>query len=147
MVKEKLPSGSETILVVEDEEKVRKLAVRILQKQGYKVLEASHGNNALVLCKQHKRAIHLILTDVVMPGISGPDLTKRLAPLHPEMKVLYTSGYTDNAIVHHGILEEGINFIQKPFTVDELLRKVREVLDKQTRISKCAYLSQAGIAE
>ena len=122
--------GDETILVVEDEETVRKLAVRVLKRQGYKILEASEGGRALLLCEEFKDRIHLILTDVVMPGMSGRKLVDRLKEIHPEMKVLYMSGYTDNAILQHGILEEGINFIQKPFSMDGLARKVREVLDK-----------------
>jgi DNA-binding NtrC family response regulator len=130
VVKEELPHGSETILVVEDEEEVRKLAVRILQRQGYTVLDAPDGDGALVICGERKDPIHLILTDVVMPGMSGRQLADRLGSFHPEMKVLYMSGYTDNAITHHGVLEKGMNYIQKPFTVDSLIRKVREVLDK-----------------
>ena len=125
-----VPQGHETILIVEDEEIVRKLAVRVLKRQGYKVLEAPDGGKAFMLCEEFKDPIHLILTDVVMPGMSGRKLVDRLKEIHPEMKVLYMSGYTDNAILHHGILEPGINFIQKPFTVDGLARKVREVLDK-----------------
>jgi len=125
-----LPRGSETILVVEDEEEVRKLAVRILQMQGYSVLEAPHGDGALLYCERHEGPIHMMVTDVVMPGMSGAELARRLAPLHPEMKVLYMSGYTDDAIVHHGVLGEGIYYIQKPFMVDALIRKVREVLDR-----------------
>jgi len=128
-VKEGLPRGSETVLVVEDEEEVRKLAVQILRRQGYTVLEASQGNEASHICEQHKGPIHLMVMDVVMPGMNGRELAKSLEPHHPEMKVLYMSGYTDNAIVHHGILEKRLNFIQKPFTIDGLLRKVREVLD------------------
>jgi two-component system cell cycle sensor histidine kinase/response regulator CckA len=118
------------ILIVEDEEVVRKLAVRVLQMQGYKVLEAPDGGKALMLCEEFKEPIDLILTDVVMPGMSGRKLVDRLKVIHPEMKVLYMSGYTDDAIFHHGILESGVNFIQKPFNVDGLARKVREVLDK-----------------
>jgi CheY-like chemotaxis protein len=125
-----IPRGSETILVVEDEEKVRKLAVRILSGQGYKVLEAPHGDDALLVCEQHEGPIHLMVTDVVMPNMSGHELAKRLKAFHPEMKVLYMSGYTDNAIVHHGVLEKGVNYIQKPFTIERLARKVKEVLDK-----------------
>jgi len=130
VVQKELPAGGETILVVEDEEKVRQLTVRILTKNGYTVLEASHGGEASHICEQHKGPIHLMVMDVVMPGINGRELAKSLEPHHPEMKVLYMSGYTDNAIVHHGILEKGLNFIQKPFTMDGLIRKVREVLDK-----------------
>jgi PAS domain S-box-containing protein len=133
VVKEELPHGSETILVVEDEEEVRKLAVRILQRQGYTVLDAPDGDGALVICGERKDPIHLILTDVVMPGMSGRQLADRLGSFHPEMKVLYMSGYTDNAITHHGVLEKGMNYIQKPFTVDGLIRKVREVLDKGSK--------------
>ncbi len=122
--------GNETILIVEDEEVVLKLAVRVLKKRGYKVLEAPDGGKAFMLCEAFKEPIHLILTDVVMPGMSGSKLVERLKKIHPEMKVLYMSGYTDNAILHHGVLEPGVNFIQKPFNVDGLSRKVREVLDK-----------------
>ncbi|OGP94641.1 MAG: hypothetical protein A2157_11295 [Deltaproteobacteria bacterium RBG_16_47_11] len=129
-VKEGLPRGSETVLVVEDEEEVRKLAVQILRRQGYTVLEASQGNEASHICEQHKGPIHLMVMDVVMPGMNGRELAKSLEPHHPEMQVLYMSGYTDNAIVHHGILEKGLSFLQKPFTLEGLLRKVREVLDK-----------------
>ena len=129
VVKE-IPRGNETILVVEDEETVRKLAIRLLKSQGYRVLEAPDGGKALLLCEKLKERIHLILTDVVMPGMSGRKLVERLKEIHPEMKVLYMSGYTDNAILHHGILEPGINFMQKPFTLENLARKVREVLDK-----------------
>jgi len=122
--------GNETILVVEDEEVVRKLAVRLLKKQGYKVLDAPDGGKALMLCEEFKEPIHLILTDVVMPGMSGRKLVDRLKEIHPEMKTLFMSGYTDNAILRHGVLEEGVNFIQKPFSVERLARKVRDVLDK-----------------
>ena len=128
VVKEELPHGGETILVVEDEEKVRKLTVEVLMRHGYRVLEAANGPKALLICESNKGPINLILTDVVMPAMSGRELTKKLLLLHPEMKVLYMSGYADNAIVHHGVLEEGMNFIQKPFTIDGLTRKVREIL-------------------
>ena len=130
VVGEELPRGSETVLVVEDEQEVRKLAVRVLKRQGYKVLEASQGDDALRLCEEHNRPIQLMVTDVVMPGMDGRELTNRLMLLHPEIRVLYMSGYTDNTIVHHGVLERGINYIQKPFTVGALAGKVREVLDK-----------------
>jgi len=123
--------GSETILTVEDDGVVRKLAARILKTQGYKVFEASHGEEALKVAKEHAGdRIHLLLTDVVMPGISGPELVESLLLLHPETKVIYMSGYTDNAIIHQGVLKHGVNYIQKPFTPDSLARKVREVLDR-----------------
>jgi two-component system cell cycle sensor histidine kinase/response regulator CckA len=125
--------GGETILVVEDEEEVRRLAVRILERQGYKILEASCVNDALMLCKEHKEPIHMILTDVVMPGMSGRQLAEQLVPLHPQMKVLYMSGYTNHAIAQHGILEDGVNYIQKPFTIGGLTRKMREVLDRDSK--------------
>jgi CheY-like chemotaxis protein len=127
---DKLLRGSETILLVEDEEDLRKLALLILERQGYKVLAARDGDEALLICEQHKDPIHLLLTDVVMPRMSGHELAKRLESSHPEAKVLYMSGYTDNAIVLHGVLVEGVNYIQKPFTVDALTKKVREVLER-----------------
>jgi DNA-binding NtrC family response regulator len=115
---------------VEDDEDVREVAVRILKMQGYRVLETSNGSDALHHCEHEAGPIHLMVTDVVMPGMNGPELAKRLNLLRPETKVLYISGYTDNAIVHHGVLEKGVNYIQKPFTVEGLVRKVREVLDQ-----------------
>ncbi len=127
---DELLRGSETILLVEDEENVRKLALRVLERQGYKVLSARDGDDALLICEQHKGRIHLILTDVVMPGMSGHELAKRLKSLHPEIKVLYMSGYTDDTIVLHGVLVEGVNYTQKPFTVDALTKKIREVLEQ-----------------
>jgi PAS domain S-box-containing protein len=130
VVSEEIPRGDETILIVEDEEIVRKLAVRILKGLGYTILEAPEGGAALILCEDFKKPIHLILTDVVMPGMSGLKLVERLREIHPEIKVLYMSGYTDNAILHHGVLEKGTHFIQKPFTLENLARKVREVLDR-----------------
>jgi PAS domain S-box-containing protein len=130
VVKEELPQGKETVLVVEDEQAVRQLAVRILKRQGYKVLEAPQGVDALLLCEERKEPIHLILTDVIMPGMSGRQLVDRCWQIRQDFKALYMSGYTDNAIVQHGVLVEGINYIQKPFTVEALARKVREVLDQ-----------------
>lgn len=127
---EEIPHGNETILVVEDDEAVRKLAAQILKKQGYTVLEADQEYGALLLCRERKEPIHLILVDVVMPGKSGRQLIESLKQVRKDFKSLYMSGYTDNVIVHHGILEKGIDFIQKPFTFEGLVRKVREVLDK-----------------
>jgi CheY-like chemotaxis protein len=123
--------GTETVLVVEDDEKVRNLAGRALSGYGYKVLTAGDGREAVEISKGHEGPIHLLLTDVVMPGMSGRDLAKILERLRPEMKVLYMSGYTDNAIVHHGILDKGLAFFQKPFTPWDLARKVRETLDQE----------------
>lgn len=123
--------GSETILLVEDEDTVRALTHRVLSEEGYIVLEAQNGEEALRVAKQHGGQIDLLLTDVVMPGgMSGRHLAERLtALLYREMKVLYMSGYTDNAIVHHGVLTSGIAFLQKPFTPTRLADTVREILD------------------
>jgi signal transduction histidine kinase/ActR/RegA family two-component response regulator len=125
-----LSQGTETVLLVEDEEIVREMATEILRDSGYHVLEAKHGHEALTLGRQHSGDIHLMLTDVVMPQMSGRQLAEQLTPLRRDMKVLYMSGYTDDAIVHHGVLEEGTAFIGKPFTPSALTRKVREVLDE-----------------
>jgi two-component system, cell cycle sensor histidine kinase and response regulator CckA len=121
--------GSETILIVEDEAAVRTLACRVLAGSGYKMLEAADGMEALYLVKNSTQQIHMVITDVVMPGISGKALLSRIEEISPGIKSLFISGYTENAIVHHGVLDSGIAFLQKPFTVDGLLRKVREVLD------------------
>ena len=121
-------TGSETILLVEDEQQVRTVARAILEGQGYRVLEAADGQSALSLSAQHEGDIHLLLTDVVMPGLGGPDLAARLLGQRPQLRVLYASGYTEGAIVHHGILDGGPELLQKPFTPESLLRKVREAL-------------------
>jgi len=122
-------NGSETVLVVEDDHNLRNLALKALQGYGYRALEAQDGEDALRVSGSHEGPIQLMLTDVVMPRMSGRELAERLQPLHPEMKVLYMSGYTDNAIVNHGVLDSEIAFLQKPFTPERLARKVREVLD------------------
>jgi len=123
------PQGSETVLLVEDEESVRSLVRGLLEKGGYTILEASWPADALVTCRQHEGPIHLLLTDVVMPQMSGPELADRLQIMRPETRVLYMSGYTGDAIVHYGVLERGVPLVEKPFTPDLLARKVREVLD------------------
>jgi PAS domain S-box-containing protein len=121
--------GTETILVVEDEEAVRRLACRSLESHGYKVLPAAGASEALLVCEKHAGEIHLMFTDVVMPLLSGRELAQRVAALRPRMKVLFMSGYTDDAIVQHGVLDADTPFLQKPFTPRSLAQKVREVLD------------------
>jgi CheY-like chemotaxis protein len=118
----------ETILLVEDARRVREVVREILAMNGYEVLEARHATEALELSERHRGPIHLMLTDVVMPQLSGHELARRLGPLRPEMRVLYMSGYTDDDIVRHGVLGAGIAFIAKPFTPDALATKVRAVL-------------------
>ncbi len=124
------PRGTETILLAEDEAPVRGLAREVLQMLGYTVLEAASGDEALERCQQHTGPVHLLVTDVVMPGISGPELATRLVPLSSALKVLYLSGYTDDAVARHGILDPGMSLLHKPFTPEALARRVREVLDK-----------------
>jgi len=123
--------GSETILVVEDDEMLRKMAERMLEGSGYRVLTARDGKEALEILGSHGGPIHLMLTDVVMPGMSGRDLSEQLKSTVPEIKVLYMSGYTNDTIADHGILEKDVEFIQKPFSRKDLASKVREVLDKK----------------
>lgn len=130
------PGGSETILLVEDEEAVRTIVSKILQNRGYTVLEAHHGNEALQICERHEGPIHLMVTDVVMPQVSGRELAERLTLLRPEIRVLFMSGYPDNAIVHHGVLGAGTAFLQKPFTLNALECKVRELLDAPPQCSR-----------
>jgi CheY-like chemotaxis protein len=119
------------VLLVEDEQEVRLLAHRLLSQQGYRVLEATNGEEALYVAQEHGgEKIHLLLTDVVMPQMGGKELADQLKILRPDIKVLYTSGYTDNAIVHQGVLNPGTHFLQKPFSLKTLSHKVREVLDR-----------------
>ncbi|HKV34953.1 MAG TPA: ATP-binding protein [Pyrinomonadaceae bacterium] len=125
------PRGSETILLVEDADWVRKLARQVLERAGYRVVEASGADEAISIIEasHNGTTVDLVLTDVIMPGMSGNDMSKQLLAMRPGLPVLYMSGYTDDAIVQHGVLEPGINFIQKPFSPDALALKVREVLD------------------
>jgi CheY-like chemotaxis protein len=125
--------GSETVLLVEDEGAVRELVRLSLERNGYNVLEAGNGAQALEISQKHRGPIHLMITDVVMPGMSGHELAHRLAPLHPKMNVLYVSGYTEDAITHHGVLDGGTALLQKPFRPSDLARKVCELLDRRNR--------------
>jgi PAS domain S-box-containing protein len=140
------PRGTETILLVEDEDVVRGLARQILQQAGYNVLDACSGEEALRLGREHGDPIHLLLTDVVMPETSGKEIAQRLTSLRPATRVLFMSGYTDDAIVHHGILDSNVEFIQKPFTPVALARKVREVLDLKCG-DQCKKLSRGGLQD
>ena len=121
--------GTETILLVEDEDGVRALARTILERHGYSVLEARDGDEALGISSQYKEVIHLLATDIVMPQINGRELAEKLLALRPSLKVLYMSGYTDDAVVRHGLLKDQVSFLQKPFTPIDIAHKVRDVLD------------------
>ncbi len=127
-----LPRGSEVILLVEDEKGVRELARQYLEMSGYTVLEAEDGHTALELSGMHSGPIHLLMTDVVMPGISGRELAERISRLRPGIKILYMSGYTDQSIVHHGILADDAVLLQKPFNMASLASKLREILSAET---------------
>ncbi|MBW2738864.1 MAG: response regulator [Deltaproteobacteria bacterium] len=122
------PGGSETVLIVEDDDNLRKLAQKALLQHGYKLLVAEDGEDALKVCKEYDGQIDLMITDVVMPKMGGREAADRLQPLYPQMKVIYMSGYTNNAIVRHGVLSPELNFLEKPFTPEGMARKVREVL-------------------
>jgi two-component system cell cycle sensor histidine kinase/response regulator CckA len=122
-------AGAQTVLVVEDAEELRELTSRLLRRQGYTVLLAANADEALQLFERNP-SIDVLLTDVVMPGASGPELTRRLVERRPELKVIYMSGYTEEAIVQHGVLKPGIAFLHKPFTSEALGRKLRETLDR-----------------
>jgi DNA-binding NtrC family response regulator len=128
--KTEIPTGSETILVVEDESSILELIEDTLQQLGYTVFTAKRPSEAIVLAQKHKASIDLLVTDVVMPEMNGKDLKLRIEAFIPHIKVLFMSGYTTNVIMHQGILERDIHFLQKPFPVDSLAEKVREVLDE-----------------
>ena len=121
--------GTETVLVVEDEATLLKLAVRMLERKGYKVLQARDGLEGQTVANAHDGPIHLLLTDVVMPNMGGKELAQKLLTTRPELKVLYMSGYTDNSIVHHGVIDKSAHFVQKPFGIDALAQRVRQVLN------------------
>ena len=125
--------GTETILLVEDQDEVRRVAHRILVRFGYHVIEARNAGEALLTCEQYARKIHLLLSDVIMPLLGGRQLAERLLQVRPGLKVLFMSGYTESTIVHHGILDAGIEYVQKPLVPDTLGRRVREVLDAPPR--------------
>ncbi len=117
-----------TVLLVEDEAPLRKLVLAFLESNGYRVFEASNGREAIRLAENTPEAISLLMTDVIMPGMTGRELASRLAAQRPQMKILFMSGYTDDAIVHHGVLERGMQFLQKPFTLEDLARKLQTIL-------------------
>jgi CheY-like chemotaxis protein len=123
--------GGETVLLVEDEPGVRAIGKDLLEFHGYKVLEAENGVRALEVEARHKGPIHLLLTDVVMPLMGGRELAERLSGRRPETRILFVSGFTDDTVVRHGVLDEGVAFLQKPFTLESLSRTVRHVLDGQ----------------
>ena len=126
------PDGTETILLVEDEDMVRALTAKILSRRGYRVIEAANGTAALAAERAHAGPIDLLLTDVVMPDLSGPEVARRVLERRPEIAVLFMSGYTDDAVLQHGVLKHETPFLQKPFTPVVLAGKVREVLDQTT---------------
>lgn len=121
--------GPQTILLVEDLDSLRKLTREYLESFGYRVLDARGGPEALQIAKEHPRMINLLVTDVIMPGMLGPELADRLSAMRPGIRVLYLSGYTDEAIARHGVLEPGVHFLEKPFSIGDLLEKVRLALD------------------
>ncbi len=127
--------GSETILLVEDEDMVRQVVRRMSEMNGYTVLEATSGHDALLVGEKASNPIHLLLTDVVMPGMSGAETAKEIKAKYPEIKVLFMSGYTEDVIVHQGVLDPEVAFVQKPVASQILVRKVREVLDGLTNTS------------
>jgi PAS domain S-box-containing protein len=121
--------GSETVLLVEDDEQVRAVAGGILRRNGYRVFDAKNGGEAMLFCETHPDPIHLLISDVIMPHMSGPELARRLVAARPEMAVLCMSGYTDDSVIRHGVMDSDIAYLQKPITPETLTRKVREVLD------------------
>ena len=123
--------GSETILVAEDEDGVRSLTKEVLEKYGYTVLEASNGEEALKIADRHEGPLDLLLSDVVMPRMGGPELAQELLARRPAVKVLYMSGYTDHPMVRRGVVNAGVAFLQKPFTPTALVSRIREILESR----------------
>jgi two-component system cell cycle sensor histidine kinase/response regulator CckA len=134
--------GTETVLFVEDEESVRELVRDYLGKSGYRVLEAADGIQALEIATAHRGPIHILVTDVVMPRLSGRELVTRITVARPELKILYISGYTDDSIFRHGVLEGGVAFLQKPFNLKDLAQKIRQVLDGEPAATEAPSLSR-----
>jgi CheY-like chemotaxis protein len=121
--------GTETVLVVEDEGPLLRIATRVLQSAGYTVLAAASGADALRTCERHPGPIHVVVSDIIMPGMSGVAFAERMKRVHPETRVLYMSGYTDDALAHQGVTDPQVQLLSKPFTPEQLRRKVREILD------------------
>jgi PAS domain S-box-containing protein len=140
----KVEPGTETILLVEDEANLRYLARQFLEKQGYKVIEAADGAVAMQIAVAHEATIHLLLTDVIMPGMNGRELAQRIAEIRPNVKILYMSGYTENVIGHNGMLDNGVRLLQKPFNLRDLKSKVREVLDATPTPPEVAMSTQSA---
>jgi CheY-like chemotaxis protein len=130
VVETKMPGGNETVLIVDDEESVRSLAVRVLSRLGYKVMEATNGREACLLCEKMDGKFDLIVTDVLMPIMGGIEMAKKLNEKWTDIKILYMSGYSANTIIHEGILDPGFSFLQKPFVQNTIAQKVREILDQ-----------------
>ena len=137
-----IDSGTETVLFVEDEESVRELVRDYLRKSGYRVLDAADGIQALAVAAAHIAPIHILVTDVVMPRLSGRELVTRITAARPELKILYISGYTDDSIFRHGVLEGGVAFLQKPFNLKDLTQKIRQVLDGESAATEAPSLSR-----
>ena len=127
---ETIPAGKETVLLAEDDATIRRMIKSTMEAEGYKLLEAEDGQEAIEISKSYDGDIHLLLTDVIMPKMNGRELANELQKDRPEMEVIFMSGYTDDAISHHGVLEPGVQFIQKPITPSVLAKKLREVLRK-----------------
>jgi CheY-like chemotaxis protein len=121
--------GTETLLVVEDQDQLRRMAVKVLRDHGYRVIEGSNPGEALLHCERYPGPIHLLLSDVVMPGMTGPEMVERIRPLRPSIKVLFMSGYSEQALQHHRDLELAGGYLQKPFSAEALAARVRKALD------------------